>query len=398
MQTRRARLLQSQRAACVNSTLGVSLRFWLFVVLCCGTLAPALDTFSSAQAPASASLSSGADALYQQSLTLMHGGRLAEAQRLLVQARGEAPQDMLIAVTLGKLDALLGNSAEAVVLFREVEAKDPENTENQVNLAIALAQQGNFEEALIPATKAVTRSPKSASAHHIRARVLSALHRNEPAQQDFQAALALSPTDPLTLYDDAQFCEETGNLAEEVQLLRRLITSRPASAPDHFLLARALSRTGHQDDAISEYQTVIRLNPDNRPALYSLSRLLQAKDPAQAAALASRFRSLEISEDDLNAIRSQGNQGVIAMQSRDWIRAISLFQNALASCGECTLQATLEKDLGLAECQSGDANAGILSLRRSLALDPRDLDTVRAIEVAEKTRSSAKKVPDQNTP
>ena len=398
MQARSARRWPSSRVASAPSVRPAALSRLIIRSLCCSTLAAALlCAFAAEQAPASASSSSAspsaAEALYQQGLTLIHQGRLAEAQRLLLQARAQAPQNLNIAVTLGKVDALLGNSAEAVALLREVEARAPENTENQVNLAIALAQQGAFEEALVPATRAVTRSPNSAPAHHIRARVLSALHREQEARQDFKAALALAPSDPLTLYDDAQFCEETGDLPEEVQLLQRLITLRPANAQDRFLLARALSRTGHQADAITQYREAIRLDPKSRPALYSLSRLLQAKDPAEAASLTARFRSLQVSEDELNAIRSQGNQGVLAMQSRDWARAIALFQSALASCAGCTLEATLEKDLGLSECQGGHTDAGILSLRRALALNPQDLDTVRALELAEQAGASAKGTP-----
>ena len=388
MQARNATHWRSNMVARACSVHTAALHRWVFGVLRGTTLTVALVCSSLGQSAAPASSPPSAETLYQQGLALIHIGRLAEAQRVLVQARAEAPQTLKIAVTLGKVNALLGNFAEAIPLLREVEARDPENTENQVNLAVALAQQGDFEAALVPATQAVTRSPASAAAHHIRARVLSALHRPQEARQAFEDALSLSPRDPLTLYDNAEFCEETGDLAHEVQLLRRLITLRPANAQDHFLLARALARTGHQEDAIAEYRQVIRLDPKNRPALYSLSRLLQANDPAEAASLAQRFRSLQVSEDELNAIRSQGNQGVLAMQSRDWARAASLFQNALASCAGCALEATLEKDLGLAECQGGNTEAGVLSLRRSLALNPKDLDTVRALEIAERTRSS----------
>lgn len=355
-----------------------------------GLAAMFLCLLSAGLAHAQATISAGAQALYTEGTTLMRTGRLAEAQRVLLRAEAAAPGSLEIKITLGKLDALLGKSDDAIRLFSEVESKDPANSENEVNLAIALATRGSLDEALISATKAVQSGPRSAAAHHIRGKILAALNLAGEAQTEYETTLALTPADPLTLYDYAQFCEGTGNLREEVSILQRLVAVRPDNAQDRFLLARTLSRTGDQEGARREYRETIRLEPDNRAALYSLSRALQKEDPVQAAQLWARFGSLRISDDELNAIRSQGNDGVSAMQNRDWPRAIAIFESALASCAGCTLEATLEKDLGLSQCQGGDTAAGMISLRRSLALNPKDLDTLRALEIAEQANAAAK--------
>ena len=338
------------------------------------------------QAQRSPPLPPKVDALYRQGVSLIEKGHLAEAQRVLLQAEAEAPGSVEIRVTLGKLDALLGQNDEAIRLFRTVEAEAPGNSENEINLAIALAAHGSLEEALVPATKAVASSPRSAAAHHIRGKILAGLHRTDEAQAEYTSGLAAAPRDALTLYDYAQFCEESGRLQEEVSLLRRLVEVRPAKAQYHFLLARALSRTGDGAGSRREYRETLRLEPENRAALYSLSRAIQKEDPAEAARLSARFRALQASEEELNAIRSQGNDGVAAMQARDWPRAIAIFESALAACAGCTLEATLEKDLGLSQCQGGQVEAGVASLRRSLSLNPNDLDTLRALEIAERGR------------
>ncbi|GAC1426064.1 MAG: hypothetical protein NVSMB62_23420 [Acidobacteriaceae bacterium] len=329
--------------------------------------------------------------LYKQGVSLVETGHLAEAQRVLLQAEQEAPESLEILVTLGKLDALLGQKDEAIRLFRTVEAKAPGNTDNEINLAIALASRGSLEEALGPAAKAVASSPHSAAAHHIRGKILADLQRPGDAQAEYESALAAAPRDALTLYDYAQFCEESGRLQEEVVLLRRLVEVRPAKAQYHFLLARALSRTGDEAGSRREYRETIRLDPENRSALYSLSRAMLKEDPEEAARLAARFHALRASEEEVNGIRTQGNDGVAAMQARNWPRAIAIFESALAACAGCTLEATLEKDLGLSQCQGGDMEGGVASLRRSLALNPNDLDTLRALEIAERTNRSVQK-------
>ncbi len=342
------------------------------------------------QAQSSAPAPEKVETLYREGVSLVQSGRLAEAQRVLLQAESQAPANLEIKITLGKLDSLLGQNDDAIRLFREVEVKAPGNSENQINLAIALAAHGSLEEALVPATKAVTGSPRSLAAHHIRGKILAGLHRNTDAQTEYVTGLALAPRDVLTLYDYAQFCEETGRLEEEVPLLRRLLEVRPAKAQYHFMLGRALSRTGDGAGSRREYSEAIQLEPGNRAALYSLSRAIQKDDPQEAVRLTARFRALQASEEELNAIRSQGNQGVSAMQARDWPRAVAIFEAALAACAGCTLEATLEKDLGLSQCQGGQLEAGVFSLRRSLALNPNDLDTLRALEIAERTSPAPK--------
>lgn len=342
------------------------------------------------QAQSSGPVPAKVEALYREGVSLVESGRLAEAQRVLLQAESRAPANLEIKITLGKLDALLGQNDDAIRLFREVETQAPGNRENQINLAIALAAHGLLEEALVPATKAVTSSPRSLAAHHIRGKILAGIHRDADARTEYEMGLALAPRDVLTLYDYAQFCEETGRLVEEVPLLRRLLEVRPAKAQYHFMLGRVLSRTGDGAGSRREYREAIRLDPSNRAALYSLARAMQKDDSQEAARLTARFRALQASEEDLNAIRSQGNQGVSAMQAHDWPRAVEIFEAALAACAGCTLEATLEKDLGLSQCQGGQLEAGVLSLRRSLALNPNDLDTLHALEIAERASPTSK--------
>lgn len=331
-----------------------------------------------------------AQALYRKALQLEQSKDLAMAQRTLLQAHTLAPADVPIEIVLAKLDALLGRNDDAVALFRKVQADHPANAENALNLAIALAQAGPLDEALTYATLAAKLSPRSSAAHHLRGKILDDLGRPADAQAQYESALAISPTDPLLLYDFALLYESTGNPSEEVSLLRRLIKVRPNISNDHFLLGRALSHTGDQPGSRLEFREAVRIDPNNRAALYNLYRSLRQENPDEAEQFAARFRALKLSDDELNNLRDQGNRGVRAMQAQNWTLAISIFQAALTACSGCTVEATLEKDLGIAQCQSGDTLAGTASLRRALALNPSDLDVLKAIEVAERSAGAKK--------
>ena len=313
----------------------------------------------------------------------MQAGRLADAQRVLLDAYTQDPSSVAIKVSLGKVDALLGRNADAVELFLKVESQQPRDSGNELNLAIAFAAQGSLKEALPHATQSVHLAPDSAAAHHMLGKILDGLGRAEEAGNEFETSLHLSPQDPLTLFDYALLCETSGHFPKEIELLRRLLVLGPGRAQLHELLGRALSRNGDEAASRVEFREAIRLDPDNRVALYNLSRALVKEDPAESARLAARFQALRLSEDETNTLRDQGNQGIAAMRARDWPRAIALFQATLATCAGCVLEVTLQKDLGLAQCQNGDTQAGAASLRRSLALGPNDLDTRKALELAE---------------
>ncbi len=317
-------------------------------------------------------------------MALQKANHLAEARILLLRADALSPDDAKIAVALAKLDTRLGKQNEALELFRRLESRDPRNPENALNLGIALASDGNYDEALNLATRAVELNPSASSGHYLRGKVLVDLSRADDAQREYQLALSLSPDDALALYELAILDESMGRTKEEIPLLEHLVRIRPGVANDHFLLGRALLHEGQTAKAEMAFRDAVRLDPNHRAALYSLSRLLQHQNPAEAEQFTSRFRALRLSDEETNRIRDLGNTGVLAMQQRDWPSAIRQFQSALVLCSGCAVESTLEKDLGLAQCQSGDTISGLASLRRSFALDPNDADVLKAIELAER--------------
>ena len=365
---------RASRTSYSAAFLLVSVVFCVLGVLCSecpAQTAPQTDAASEAQR------------IYTGARALERLNRLAEAQSMLVTAHSLSPSNAEIEVALGKLDSVLGRLTEAIDLFRHLETVNPEAPENASNLAIALAAHGDRDEALRFATKAVERDKDSVEAHHLRGKLLVDLNRPVDAQAEFEEALKLAPSDAATLYDFAILREAGGQTNDEVVLLRRLIRVRPEDANDHFLLGRALAHSGNEVAARVEFLETTRLDPKNRAALYGLSRSLQRENPAEAERFAARFRALKLSEDEMNSVRDEGNRGVRAMQAGDWHNAILIFQAVLRTCSGCELEATLEKDLGLAQCQSGDTRAGAATLRRSLALNPTDVDVLRAIRIAE---------------
>src|SRR5882724_979122 len=94
------------------------------------------------------SSSSGLDQLVKEGQDLAAQGRFAEAEVPLKQAAELAPENYAVLTLLGKVEGRLRKPADAIALFRRVVSGQPKMADAHENLAIALADAGNLEEAL----------------------------------------------------------------------------------------------------------------------------------------------------------------------------------------------------------------------------------------------------------
>jgi len=346
-------------------------------------LAASLPAFSSSQTPVRQSSADAARArqLFLDGQALASQGRLAEAETELVQAANLDPKNLELLTLLAKIQGRLGEHAQAVALFRRIVQMQPKIAENHLNLAIAFADSNQLEAALGETTAALALAPRSASAHLNRARILADLHRNPEARSEFALSSKLDPDNPDTLYYWALLEHDDNHLANETELLQRLVKLRPDSDRDFFFLGRSLSEQSRHEEAIAALRRAVELNPHAGDALYMLAMEVKRQDPAEGRKLMQRFAAVRDEDAKLDAVKTLGNRAYTASQSKDWPEAISLLRQALSACGECSVAAGLHRNLGLALCQSGNLQEGRQELRATLALDPNDRDAAAALNM-----------------
>ena len=100
-----------------------------------------------------------------QAMGLAARGELGQAEILLEQARTAAPHNTEVLTALAKVKDRVGESQDAIAIFRQVADATPRSGEAHLNLAMALADSKDLTGALDEATKAVELAPKLASAH-----------------------------------------------------------------------------------------------------------------------------------------------------------------------------------------------------------------------------------------
>jgi tetratricopeptide (TPR) repeat protein len=131
------------------------------------------------------------DAIAQLRLTLAMTPQDADARRLLVDAHNSHGVDL----------AQSEKYNEAIVQFREALGGDERNASARYNLATALFDANQMEEAFIEAERALTVNPTNADAHHLMGKLLALQGRFNESIASLDTAVKLRPDD-IVIRDD----------------------------------------------------------------------------------------------------------------------------------------------------------------------------------------------------
>lgn len=352
----------------------------LSIVACCAWAA------SSAQQTNAVSAQQDATTLLQQGRLLASSGRLAEAEVPLVKAAALAPGDARILSLLAQVKSRLGETDDAVQLFRRVVVVEPHSAEAHLNLAIALADIPDAQGALIEVEKALQLNPTSSRAHLNRARLLADTGQTLKARTEFQRAAQLKPNDPeIELFWG--LLEKNDHRPEAAaSLFSKIVAQQPENGRAYILLGQCLEITHHESQAIQAWEHAVALDPTSEEALYALAQAQRNTDPAAAAGTLDKFNHLHEQKQQTDRARELGNAAYAAMQQQAWSTAIATLQQAIKICEQCALLADLHQRLGLAQCHQGDIEIGERELRIALSMKPNDRQTVEALQWVDKEK------------
>ncbi len=159
---------------------------------------------------------------------------------------------------------------------------DAAELNNLLNGAQAAVQQKDYETAAKDFQQYLAKKPDDATVHFDLGYVYTALDRVADAEAEYKKAIALDPKMGAA-YLNLGLTLLPNSPAEAIDPLRHAADLLPGEAHPRFLLATALERGGKLDDAITEYQTAEKLDPENFDTRLALGfALLRAKRPADA--------------------------------------------------------------------------------------------------------------------
>jgi tetratricopeptide (TPR) repeat protein len=318
--------------------------------------------------------------LLGQGQKLLEAGRLAEAELVLDRAEKLAPSDSVILTLDAKVKGRLGEYTSAVDLLKRVIQLTPQRAEAHVDLAIALADSGDLNNALAETETAISIAPTLAIAHLNRARILSDMEQDRAADNEFASAARLAPGNPDCYFYWSLAERAQGNLEKETELLRKVVKLQPDNVKAHIMLADYLAIQNRTAEAAAEYRIALAIDPNSAQAIYKLSRALHTTDPEESKRLLLRFDRLKAQNSVADQAKELANEAFHAFTVQDWRESIRLYSEAIETCGDCQIESPLHRDLGLTLCRDGQIERGAEELRKALALNPEDRDAAKALE------------------
>jgi putative PEP-CTERM system TPR-repeat lipoprotein len=280
-------------------------------------------------------------------------GALAAANGCL----GVQPDNSDCVLLLGKIQSTLGQKKEAAASFRRLVSLQPNDASARLMLSAALtlagdrvgagraldaaaelappsaevkrAQisfqlgQGNAEAAVAMARTFQASYPGLAS-DMLLAETLQRTKRNDEAEAVLGKSLTERPSSPvlMRLVQLALFSNDRRRAGD---LMSAWLAKNPGDGPVRMEYAAFQLQQGDTAKAVSQYQMVLKRDPNNVDALNNLGWLIQGKDPKQAGVLLARAWKLSP-----NAANVADTFGWFKLQQKDAAGALALLDRAHA--------------------------------------------------------------------
>jgi len=232
--------------------------------------------------------------------------RLRDSARIL----GQSPHVMN---SLGVVLQEVGNNEEAIDVLKRATFLNPDFPEAYNNLGNALRKAGRFDEAVQAYRQSLQISPMDAEVMNNLAMALIDQGRVDEAIATYKAAVAANPRHAPSYRNLGNAFREKGNNEEALGAYAKALELKPDFVEAHNDLGNLLKNSGRVDEAVREYETAIRLRPGYPEAYCNLGNILRERGLTTEAvecyrsALRTRPDFAEVISNLGNAFKDQGN-------------------------------------------------------------------------------------------
>lgn len=174
-----------------------------------------------------------------------------------------ARQHYEYAATLQKVGQL--ESAERE--YRAALGFDRKHAKAHYGLALLLQNESKFDAALPEYEQAIALEPKDADIRYDYSYTLQRLGRGDEARAQIDEALRINPDFAPALYNRGTRLLAEGKMNDGIELLRKAIAKQPKLVGARIALANALLADNDVDGAGTEYENVLKQDPNHPEAL-----------------------------------------------------------------------------------------------------------------------------------
>ncbi len=176
-----------------------------------------------------------------------------------------------------------GSHDEALKLYDEALARDPNNVHALVQSALLLSWKGNLTEAVRRYERALAIEPANAMARMERAKVMSWNRQFAQALQAFREILAADPNNAEAQMGVARLLSWSGDLRAARAEYLKILESKPAETEALVGVAQTYAWSGNAATARGWYEKALEVKPDLREAIVGISYLDLAEGDVYSA-------------------------------------------------------------------------------------------------------------------
>ncbi|MCL2712180.1 MAG: tetratricopeptide repeat protein [Methanomassiliicoccaceae archaeon] len=235
---------------------------------------------------------------------LVRNGRNEDAMEIYDSIQSNDPKDAEVIVLRGKLRSAMGDGQSAVALYHEAVLKDPENSGTLNELANALCDSGEYDEALNMIARAIEISPDLVSAYLTKSKILVSMNDTQNALTSLNDSLDVVLERGTVHMRIGEIHELRGELEDALGSYDSAVRSGIDDA--YFRKGCIYDALGDREGARKNYITACRMDESNSRAWEKAGTMhledgeydearkcldtALRKDPFDASALLSRAR------------------------------------------------------------------------------------------------------------
>ena len=215
-------------------------------------------------------------------------GASNDAIRSFEELARRQPQSLVPLIKLAAIQAKLRDFSAAARTLRLAQQSAPDNDEIARKLVAAYLSASKFDEALGVAKVLKVRKPGAGIGPTLEGDVNVALPKWPQAERAYRAALAVEPQSGAVVIKLCRLLAASGRKAESAAFAATWLARNPADIPVRMYVANVALNAQDYKAAALQYETALRHDPDDVPALNNLAWTLgELKDP-RAMGLAER--------------------------------------------------------------------------------------------------------------
>ena len=217
------------------------------------------------------------------------------AEGAMAKFKAAAPEQPIGYYRLGLIYQAQKKYEQALTEFETALSKAPGTTEPLAAIVNVLVVQGKADKAVARIGQVIQATPDNLAAHLLLGAAYASQKKYADADGAFRKAIQLNPRASAAYMDLANLSLTRGDAKTAIQSLRQGLAAVPGDVGMSMLLAEAYQRSGDNDKAVAEYETVLKNNPGIDAASNNLASLLAEKGGKanldKALGLAKRFES-----------------------------------------------------------------------------------------------------------